>query len=524
MLSEIEKIKRWVMEQYHSKKEFISSTRGVLDKFRPIITKSTGYLDASFFALSSITNAMLANMAQATIKGRASGAGTGTPTDLTAAQVATIVNASLDHGTLTGLADDDHAQYLLLGGRSGGQTISDKITISANAIPILYLTGALGTNDFLRTYNSSAASTANLNRQIFQLNTDTAGRTAFDLRVNLTDITDATRTSKVEFVTLDNAVFATRLTINASNIGIGTTTPTKTLEVQGTGKVIHLRTAANGDTVLSQTMAAILMSAASMSAALPYTPALAFGSTDPQFTTTTPKIGAGLVGRATETYAADTNAGMALDFFTTPNNAGASPTPSIRLTIDQNGRVGINGITAPTEVLDVGGRIAILGGAAANTAIVGGTLYITTTQTGNVGTGEDVLASYSVPASTLGTNGDSVWFEAAGTAANNANAKTLRVRFGTTGTNLVLSVAMIASAALQWTVRGRVIRTGAATQKGYATYGHNVSTAPVSVSNVVTGLNQTLSGAITLQVTGDATSNNDIVIETFVVGWDGNNT
>ena len=40
----------------------------------------------------SVTNAKLANMAQATIKGRASGAGTGDPSDLTGAQVRTIAD------------------------------------------------------------------------------------------------------------------------------------------------------------------------------------------------------------------------------------------------------------------------------------------------------------------------------------------------------------------------------------------------------------------------------------------------
>lgn len=40
-----------------------------------------------------VSNAKLANMAQATIKGRASGAGTGDPTDLTATQVAAIVDS-----------------------------------------------------------------------------------------------------------------------------------------------------------------------------------------------------------------------------------------------------------------------------------------------------------------------------------------------------------------------------------------------------------------------------------------------
>lgn len=60
-------------------------------------------------ANDAVGNANLANMAQATIKGRASGAGTGDPTDLTAAQVLTILLAvdgsgsGLDADTLDGL-------------------------------------------------------------------------------------------------------------------------------------------------------------------------------------------------------------------------------------------------------------------------------------------------------------------------------------------------------------------------------------------------------------------------------------
>lgn len=60
-------------------------------------------------AVGSVTNAMLASMAQATIKGRASGAGTGDPTDLSAAQVATIVNGSLNHTLLTNIGTNSHA-------------------------------------------------------------------------------------------------------------------------------------------------------------------------------------------------------------------------------------------------------------------------------------------------------------------------------------------------------------------------------------------------------------------------------
>ena len=55
-------------------------------------------------ANDSISNAQLANMAQATIKGRANAAGTGDPTDLTATQVLTIIK-TVD-GSTSGLDAD----------------------------------------------------------------------------------------------------------------------------------------------------------------------------------------------------------------------------------------------------------------------------------------------------------------------------------------------------------------------------------------------------------------------------------
>jgi hypothetical protein len=54
----------------------------------------------------SISNAKLANMAQSTIKGRASGAGTGDPTDLTDAQVRTIL-LEMQRWTINFTADGD---------------------------------------------------------------------------------------------------------------------------------------------------------------------------------------------------------------------------------------------------------------------------------------------------------------------------------------------------------------------------------------------------------------------------------
>ena len=69
-----------------------------------------GTIATADIADDAVTNAKADNMAQATIKGRASGAGTGDPTDLSAAQVATIVNSSLNHTLLTNVGGNTHSQ------------------------------------------------------------------------------------------------------------------------------------------------------------------------------------------------------------------------------------------------------------------------------------------------------------------------------------------------------------------------------------------------------------------------------
>jgi len=56
----------------------------------------TGAISTALIADDAVTNAKLANMAESTIKGRAAGAGTGDPTDLTATQATAILNAFTD--------------------------------------------------------------------------------------------------------------------------------------------------------------------------------------------------------------------------------------------------------------------------------------------------------------------------------------------------------------------------------------------------------------------------------------------
>lgn len=151
---------------------------------------------------------------------------------------------------------------------------------------------------------------------------------------------------------------------------------------------------------------------------------------------------------------------------------------------------------------------------------VGGVLFSGFASVGNVGTGEDTLASYLIPADVLATNGDSLWFEASGTMAANVNSKILRIRFGSGATTLVYQSSSNLDDS-DWVIRGGIVRTGAATQRGYATLTWNGSG---TIVNVETGLNHTLSGAATLSVTGEAVSNNDLICTTFKVGWGPNNT
>ncbi len=121
-------------------------------------------------------------------------------------------------------------------------------------------------------------------------------------------------------------------------VGIGTTSPAVKLDVSanpGSSAILRL----GGDVSSSATDDVLGV--------------IQFASNDTSFTTTNPKVVAKIEALTTEGYGADTDSGAKLAFYTTPNDAGASPTPSVRMTIDQNGNVGI-GTTNPGVALQIG--------------------------------------------------------------------------------------------------------------------------------------------------------------------------
>lgn len=161
------------------------------------------------------------------------------------------------------------------------------------------------------------------------------------------------------------------------------------------------------------------------------------------------------------------------------------------------------------------GDLGIRAGTSSTLAKVGGTLSVNTTTVGNVGTGEDDLMSYAIPANTLATDKDRVTFEAVGTFLGSANTKTLKVKYG--ATTLFDSTALAIASDADWALTGYIIRTGAATQKCVVAF--RSSSAVLATYTDYTPATETLSGAVTLKLTGEATANNEVVQQIMTVDW-----
>lgn len=149
-------------------------------------------------------------------------------------------------------------------------------------------------------------------------------------------------------------------------------------------------------------------------------------------------------------------------------------------------------------------------GAAGPNVNIGGSIYGDTTDVGNVGAGEDDLISRSAAASILRATGRRMAIFAAGTAANNANAKTLKFYVGASA---IATLVLPTSTPLNWRVRATVIRTGSSTQD-YEVTAQAIDSSDGSIDATTTAIGTlalTETSAITVKTTGTAVSDNDIV-------------
>ena len=157
----------------------------------------------------------------------------------------------------------------------------------------------------------------------------------------------------------------------------------------------------------------------------------------------------------------------------------------------------------------------IVAGTGTARAKVGGTIRNDITAVGNVGVGEDTLNTWTIPASTLAVNGESLEIEKAFSFAANANAKQVRIKFGAATIYASGAVLQNGGSAI---FNIRIVRTSATTQDVYiSSQLSSASLLPLPTPYQTTA--ETLSGTIVLLDTGEATSNNDIVARCHVTQW-----
>jgi sugar lactone lactonase YvrE len=262
-----------------------------------------------------------------------------------------------------------------------------------------------------------------------------------------------------------------RMTITSSGlVGVGTSSPSTLLHLSGSATTAIARIASvdNGASTFNGSGAGLELLAGGMNTTSQYTPAIKFGSTDPDFTTTNPKFGAAITAVAAQSYTSDTTGGMSLGFWTSPVNPGTSSGLLERLTITASGSVGV-GTSSPESLLTLsqsgGPQLTLRNSNAASNGVLDGT---TLAIIGFAGTDFAPLGEESVAASIRGV-GEAAWTSTASshkaglaflTQADSSIGKLERMRItnagnvgiGTTSPGNELSLAGTGNATTGWSV------------------------------------------------------------------------
>ena len=189
------------------------------------------------------------------------------------------------------------------------------------------------------------------------------------------------------------------------------------------------------------------------------------------------------------------------------------------------------GASAAQRVVEVNASLAVLSALSAETVrarnlivygqadlppVFSSRLSTNVVDVGNVGSGEDDLMTYTLPSNTLTTDGQVVRVTAWGRFATNSNVKLLKAYFGATG--ILVTIAGFSPSNAGWRTQFEIVRTGAAAQ---ILIGHNIVRDAAGSSFVFTPAEvtpaETLTNDIVIKMTGEATSNDDIVQKGMIV-------
>ncbi len=182
--------------------------------------------------------------------------------------------------------------------------------------------------------------------------------------------------------------------------------------------------------------------------------------------------------------------------------------------------VGTADSTTTLAIIPVSGANQTVGPlpAISGTSLTGVDKYLSsvTSTTGNVGGGEDILATYSLTAAKLATNGEAVRCVFWGLTANNATVKTIRIRLieGANDTVLIAFTPTVSQAG-HWLVGALIVRTAATTFRAGAqgVVGPTNAQLTAAYNNVTSSSTVTWANAVEVRLTGTGTADNDITVE-----------
>jgi hypothetical protein len=147
-------------------------------------------------------------------------------------------------------------------------------------------------------------------------------------------------------------------------------------------------------------------------------------------------------------------------------------------------------------------------------AATGTILYSSYTDVGNVGAGEDNLHVYAIPANTITVDGDAIRITAWGTNAANANAKQLRLYFGTL---VLLDTGTPTTNGGSWRFQAEVVRTGSAAQRATTVFFREDAALGNAFRTTYALGTQVYSAGFNIKVTGQCTSDNDVIQKGMLV-------
>jgi len=151
-------------------------------------------------------------------------------------------------------------------------------------------------------------------------------------------------------------------------------------------------------------------------------------------------------------------------------------------------------------------------GSGTGRAKLGGVLKTIATTSSNTGASETDLHSYTVPASTLANDGDSLRFTMAFTLTSSGNNKTVRVKWGST---TIITSQTVAGTTTSVVVTGTITRTGATAQVCATIIGMPLAMAATFAEEAAGSA--TLSGSVTLKATGQGGASNEITQVSTIV-------